>query len=143
MRLLIAAIVAIPATAAAINLATSTARAMGVMVAATGPYNYTCDEFAKAKPAERALVLACAQGYFAALNMELGAQVNLQERWRELNAYIVRACTDKSNPDLDRRFVGDFIHEALAKMRKPIFSPRADQLPVIRSCRHSPLGFAG
>ena len=49
MRLLIAAIVAIPATAAAINLATSTARAMGVMVAATGPYNYTCDEFAMAK----------------------------------------------------------------------------------------------
>ena len=44
---------------------------MSVMTNATGPYNYTCDEFAKAKPAERALALAFAQGYFAALNMNL------------------------------------------------------------------------
>jgi hypothetical protein len=99
---------------------TGNASAMSVMTNATGPYNYTCDEFAKAKPAERALALAFAQGYFAALNMNLDvdAQVNLQERWRELNAYIVRKCTDKSNPYLYRRFVGDFVDEALDEMSK-------------------------
>jgi hypothetical protein len=80
----------------------------------------TCDDFAKAKPAKRAVALAFAQGYFAAKNMELdvNSQVNLQERWRELNAYIVRHCTDKTDPYLYRRFVGDFVDEALDAMRK-------------------------
>jgi hypothetical protein len=41
----------------------------------------------------------------------------------ELNAYIVRKCTDKSNPYLYRRFVGDFVDEALDEMRKPTFTP--------------------
>jgi len=111
------------AALAVLTFATTTAHAMSVMTNATGPYNYSCDEFAKAKPAERALALAFAQGYFAALNMNLDvdSQVNLQERWRELNAYIVRKCTDKSNPYLYRRFVGDFVEEALDEMRK---SPR-------------------
>jgi hypothetical protein len=101
-------------------LATTTALAMSVMTNATGPYNLTCDDFAKAKPAERELALAFAQGYFAAVNMNLDvdSQVNLQERWRELNSYIVRKCTDKSNPYLYRRFVGDFVNEALDEMRK-------------------------
>ena len=101
-------------------LATTTALTMSVMTNATGPYNYTCEEVAKAKPAERKLALAFAQGYFAALNMNLDvdSQVNLQERWRELNSYIERKCTDKSNPYLDRRFVGDFVNEALDEMRK-------------------------
>jgi hypothetical protein len=83
----------------------------------TGPYNYTCDEFVKAKPAERKLALAFAQGYFAALNvkLEVGSQVNLQERWRELSARIERLCTDKSNPYLYRRLVGDFVEEVLEK----------------------------
>ena len=107
-------------TIACLMALTGNANAMSVMTNATGPYNYTCDEFAKAKPAERALALAFAQGYFAALNMNLDvdAQVNLQERWRELNAYIVRKCTDKSNPYLYRRFVGDFVEEALDEMSK-------------------------
>jgi hypothetical protein len=107
-------------TVACLIALTGNASAMSVMTNATGPYNYTCDEFAKAKPAERALALAFAQGYFAALNMNLDvdAQVNLQERWRELNAYIVRKCTDKSNPYLYRRFVGDFVDEALDEMSK-------------------------
>jgi hypothetical protein len=114
------------AALAVLILATTTAHAMSVMTNATGPYNYTCDDFAKAKPAERALALAFAQGYFAALNMNLDvdSQVNLQERWRELNAYIVRKCTDKSNPYLYRRFVGDFVDEALDEMRKPTSRPR-------------------
>jgi hypothetical protein len=34
------------------------------------------------------------------MNLDVDSQVNLQERWRELNAYIVRKCTDKSNPYL-------------------------------------------
>jgi hypothetical protein len=108
------------AALAVLIFATTTAHPMSVMTNATGPYNYSCDEFAKAKPAERALALAFAQGYFAALNMNLDvdSQVNLQERWRELNAYIVRKCTDKSNPYLYRRFVGDFVDEALDEMRK-------------------------
>jgi len=101
-------------------LAMTAALAMSVMTNATGPYNYTCEDFAKAKPAQRELALAFAQGYFAALNMNLDVetQINLQERWRELNAYIVRMCTDKSNPYLYRRFVGDFVNEALDEMRK-------------------------
>ena len=113
------------AALAVLILAATTAHAMSVMTNATGPYNYTCDAFAKAKPAERALALAFAQGYFAALNMKLDvdSQVNLQERWRELNAYIVRKCTDKSNPYLYRHFVGDFVDEALDEMRKPRLRP--------------------
>jgi hypothetical protein len=109
------------AALAALILTTTTSPAMSVMTNATGPYNYTCDEFAKAKQAERALALAFAQGYFAALymNLDVDSQVNLQERWRELNAYIVRKCTDKSNPYLYRLFVGDFVEEALDEMRKP------------------------
>jgi len=108
-------------------LATTAADSMGVMVAATGPYNRTCEEFAKVKPADRALALAFAQGYFAAQNMQLDveSQVNLQERWRELNSYIVRACTDKSNPYLYRRFVNDAADEAFEKM-----SNRKRQLPT-------------
>jgi hypothetical protein len=115
------------AALAVLILATTTTHAMSVMTNATGPYNYSCDEFAKAKPAERALALAFAQGYFAALNMNLDvdSQVNLQERWRELNAYIVRMCTDKSDPYLYRRFVGDFVNEALDEMRK--LAPRRRQ----------------
>ena len=79
-----------------------------------------CRSRASTKPAQRELALAFAQGYFAALNMSLDVelQVNLQERWRELNAYIVRKCTDKSDPYLYRRFVGDFFNEALDEMRK-------------------------
>jgi hypothetical protein len=53
------------------------------MMEATGPNNYACEDFAKAKPAERALALAFAQGYFAALNMNPGScesQVDLQQR---------------------------------------------------------------
>jgi hypothetical protein len=110
-----------PLAVAAISVATLVpAHAMSVMVNATGPYNYTCDEFTKARPAQRAQALAFAQGYFAARNMELAvdSQVNLRERWRELNAYIVRKCTDKSNPYLYRRFVGDFAYEALDEMRE-------------------------
>jgi hypothetical protein len=108
------------AALAVLILATTTPHAMSVMTNATGPYNYSCDELAKAKPAERALALAFAQGYFAALNMNLDVdtQVNLQERWRELNAFIVRKCTDKSDLYLYRRFVGDFVDEALDEMRK-------------------------
>ena len=108
------------AALAILILATTTTLAMSVMTNAIGPYNYTCDEFAKAKPAERELALAFAQGYFAALNMNLDveSEVNLQERWRELNSFIVRKCTDKSNPYLYRRFVGDFVNEALDEMRK-------------------------
>ena len=73
---------------AVLVLATTRALAMSVMTNATGPYNYTCEDFAAAKPAQRDLALAFAQGYFAALNMnlEVESQVNLQERWRELNA---------------------------------------------------------
>lgn len=108
--------------AAALSVLSSATQAMVVMTNATGPYNYTCEEFTKASPRERAIALAFAQGYFAALNMNATAdvpQVNLQERWRELNAFIVRKCSDKSNPYLWRRFVGDFIEEALEEMRKP------------------------
>jgi hypothetical protein len=73
---------------AVLVLATTRALAMSVMTNATGPYNYTCEDFAAAKPAQRDLALAFAQGYFTALNMnlEVESQVNLQERWRELNA---------------------------------------------------------
>jgi hypothetical protein len=94
--------------------------AMSVMTNATGPYNLTCDDFAKAKPAERAQALAFAQGYFASLNMDrdIDDQVNLQSRWRELNAFVVPFCTDKSNPYLYRRFVGDAAYEAFDEMRK-------------------------
>ena len=108
------------AALAILFLATTTALAMSVMTNATGPYNYTCEDFADAKPAKRELALAFAQGYFAALSMnsEVDSQVNLQERWQELNAYIVRKCTDNSNPFLYRRFVGDFVGEALEEMRK-------------------------
>jgi hypothetical protein len=130
MRTPIAAIVAVLATVAAIDLKPTTGNAMSTMVSATGPYNLTCNQLAKAAPAARERALAYAQGYFAALNMNAGPLVNLQERWRELNAYILRKCTDKSNPYLYRRFVGDFVEEVLAEMRKPTFSPRADQLPV-------------
>jgi hypothetical protein len=42
-------------------LVTTTGHAMSVMTNATGPYNYTCDDFAKAKPAQRALALAFAR----------------------------------------------------------------------------------
>jgi hypothetical protein len=52
------------------------------------------------------------------MNGDIESQVNLQERWRELNAYIVRKCTDKSDPNLYRRFVGDFVGEALDEMKK-------------------------
>jgi hypothetical protein len=94
--------------------------AMSVMLAATGPYNYHCDVFTKGKPAQREQALAFAQGYVAGLNMELDTelQINLQTRWRELNGYVVRKCTDKSNPYLYRRFVGDFAYEAFEEMRK-------------------------
>jgi hypothetical protein len=110
---------------AVLILATTTAHAMSVMVNATGPYNYTCDDFAKAKPRERAIVLGFVQGYFAALNMDpdINPQVNLQERWRELNAFVVRYCTDKSNPYLYRRFVSDAVDEAFDEMREPKFTP--------------------
>lgn len=37
------------AALAVLILATTTAHAMSVMTNATGPYNYTCDDFAKAK----------------------------------------------------------------------------------------------
>ena len=60
------------AALAVLILATITAHAMGAMIMATGPYNYGCEGFAKAKPAERALALAYAQGYFAALNVNAG-----------------------------------------------------------------------
>ena len=81
-------------------LATTTGLTMSVMTNATGPYNYSCDEFRAVKPAERKLALAFAQGYFAALNMqrEVGSQVNLQERWKELNARIEYLCNDEIQP---------------------------------------------
>jgi methionine synthase II (cobalamin-independent) len=62
------------AVAVLILAMTTTVHAMSVMTNATGPYNYTCDEFAKAKPRERELALAFAQGYFAALNMCFGVE---------------------------------------------------------------------
>jgi HdeA/HdeB family len=55
-------------TAAVLIALTGNAGAMGAMVRATGPYNLTCDEFNKAKPAAGALAVAFAQGYFAAKN---------------------------------------------------------------------------
>jgi hypothetical protein len=110
------------AALAVLILATITAHAMGFMLSVTGPYNSSCSIFVEGKPAERALALAYAQGFFAALN-EGNPPVNLQARWRELNAYIVRNCTDKSNPYLYRRFVSDFVSEALDEMRKPTFTP--------------------
>src|SRR5262245_14161537 len=119
----LAALLALALVALAITAATG----MGVMVRATGPYNITCEEFAKAKPAQRERALAFAQGYFAAQNMELDvdSQIDLQERWRELNTYITRACTDKSNPYLHRRFVNDAADEAFEKMGN-----RKRQLPT-------------
>jgi HdeA/HdeB family len=119
----LAALLALALVALAITAATG----MGVMVRATGPYNINCEEFAKAKPAQRERALAFAQGYFAAQNMELDvdSQIDLQERWRELNTYITRACTDKSNPYLHRRFVNDAADEAFEKM-----SNRKRQLPT-------------
>ena len=101
-------------------VATTTGLTMSVMTNATGPYNYSCDEFRTVKPAERKLALAFAQGYFAALNMqrEVGSQVNLQERWKELNARIEHLCNDKSNPYLYRQFVGDFVEQVLDEMAK-------------------------
>jgi hypothetical protein len=62
-----------PATVAALALA-APAQAMSTMTNATGPYNYTCEELIAAKPAKRAIALAYAQGYVAALNMELDAE---------------------------------------------------------------------
>jgi hypothetical protein len=97
-----------------------TASTMSVMTNATGPYNYNCSVFADGKPTERAAALAFAQGYFAALNLDLDVdrQINLQQRWRELNEYVVRYCTDKKNEYLYRRFVNDAAYAALEDMRK-------------------------
>jgi hypothetical protein len=56
------------AALAVLILATITAHAMGFMLSVTGPYNSSCSIFVEGKPAERALALAYAQGFFAALN---------------------------------------------------------------------------
>jgi hypothetical protein len=95
------------------------ANAMSVMTNATGPYNYTCSVFTEGNKTDRMAALAFAQGYFAALNMEqeIEKQVNLQERWQELNAFVIRFCTDKSNPYLYRRFVNDAASAALEAMK--------------------------
>jgi hypothetical protein len=101
-------------------MAAAPANAMGTMLMATGPLNYACEKFVKAKPKERALVLAWAQGYFAALNQypHDGETVNLQDRWRELNELVIQGCSDKSNPNLYRTFVVGIVYEALQKMGK-------------------------
>jgi hypothetical protein len=95
------------------------AAAMSVMTNATGPYNYVCSVFTEGNKTDRMAALAFAQGYFAALNMEqeIEKQVNLQERWQELNAFVIRFCTDKSNPYLYRRFVNDAASAALEAMK--------------------------
>ena len=59
------------AALAILILATTTALAMSVITNTTGPYNYTCDDFAKAKPAERRTRVGVRAGYFAALDMNL------------------------------------------------------------------------
>jgi hypothetical protein len=101
---------------------TGLAHTMGTMIRATGPYNYNCSVFVSGKPAERAAALAFAQGYVAAMNMDpkldVDDQVDLRNRWRELNAFVVRYCTDKSNEYLYRRFVNDAAYDALEDMRK-------------------------
>jgi hypothetical protein len=95
------------------------AAAMSVMTNATGPYNYVCSVFTEGNKTDRMAALAFAQGYFAALTMEqeIEKQVNLQERWQELNAFVIRFCTDKSNPYLYRRFVNDAASAALEAMK--------------------------
>lgn len=95
------------------------ADAMAVMTNATGPYNYPCSVFTEGNKTDRTAALAFAQGYFAALNMEqeIEKQVNLQKRWQELNAFVIRFCTDKTNPYLWRRFVNDAATAALEAMK--------------------------
>jgi hypothetical protein len=104
------------ATTLAIAL-TGMVNAMGTMVNRTGPHNYNCEVFQNGKPRERANALIFAQGYAAALNMELlpttGKTVSLWDSWREFNAIVIRLCTDKSNEYLYRRFVNDAAWEAL------------------------------
>jgi hypothetical protein len=89
-----------------------------VMTNATGPYNYVCSVFTEGNKTDRMAALAFAQGYFAALNMEQEIEklVNLRERSQELNAFVIRFCIDKTNPNLYRRFVNDAAIAALGAM---------------------------
>jgi hypothetical protein len=114
---------AVAAALALMMLAAPAAHAMVVYTDATGPYNYTCEEFVKLKPRERAIALGFVQGFFAALNYNLvhedkGEPVNLSGRWRELNAFVMRYCADTSAPHWHRRFIGGAAVEALDEMRK-------------------------
>ena len=95
------------------------AAAMSVMTNATGPYNYVCSVFTEGNKTDRIAALAFAQGYFAALNTEQknDKQANLQERWQELNAFVIRFCTDKTNPYFYRRFVNDAAVAAFEAMK--------------------------
>jgi hypothetical protein len=76
------------AAAALIALSVST-QAMVVKTNATGPYNYTCEEFTKAGPHERALALVVRAGLLCCSQYECPVGCppgNLQKRWRELDA---------------------------------------------------------
>jgi hypothetical protein len=96
----------------------SSAQAMSVMIAATGPYNYNCDVFREGKRAGRAEALIYAQGWAAAKNMDGEMPyVNLRENWREFNKRVVRICTDKTTEYLHRRFVNDAAEQAIEEMR--------------------------
>jgi hypothetical protein len=101
-----------------------TAHGMGVMVAATGPGNVTCDEFRKLGPAKREQALAWAQGYAAARNLyadtsngEENRQISLLDHWREFNKRVERFCSDKTNPYLYRKFINDAADTVLEEMQ--------------------------
>jgi cephalosporin-C deacetylase-like acetyl esterase len=44
--------------------------------------------------------------------------VNLQKRWQELNAFVIRFCTDKTDEYLWRRLVNDAVETAFEQMKR-------------------------
>ena len=99
---------------------TSPGNAMVVVTNATGPYNYPCSVFTEGNKTDRTAALAFAQGYFAARNLEQEQEnhVNLQKRWQELNAFVIRFCTDKTDEYLWRRLVNDAVETAFEQMKR-------------------------
>jgi hypothetical protein len=93
---------------------------MVVVPIATGTYNYLFSVFTEINKTDRTSALSFAQGYFAARNLaqEQENHVNLQKRWQELNAFVIRFCTDKTDEYLSRRLVNDAVETAFEQMKR-------------------------
>jgi len=95
------------------------ANAMGPMLHAMGPYNMACPYFNKTKGVVREKALAYAHGIVAQLNMawwDSGNEpIDLQERYRKVNRYIIEGCNPK-NENHHRTFISSLAAYAFNKM---------------------------